>query len=432
MWQFLYELGLFVAKSVIIILFIVFVLTLVAKVIREAKATTTKSKKDSILQFIDYKEKKRIIVEKLDEVLVDEIHQKLMQKLVIKFAKKLRQSMKADARLTLLANKEKEQQKEKKAYLKDDNTKQLSTEENKELENQTKEDIIKELKTSIGKELAKQATEELVSSATKDFVVEYNDEEFILKTNMLFIVDFEGSPMVPEMKDLRKTIDIITDRSGEGDAVLLRLKSPGGTVNGYGLCAAQLERLKKKGIKLIVAVDEVAASGGYMMAVVADKIVAAPFAYIGSIGVVCEFPNFNRLMKKHNVDYEQITAGEYKRTLGQFSENTPEGREKFKQQLEDIHLAFKNHVKENRPNVDIDKVATGEHWIAKDAINLGLVDEIMTSDECLEQMLDQYNKVILVKVIEPKQKGLLGIINDRAQLTDFCASLIKKFTEPKV
>ena len=206
----------------------------------------------------------------------------------------------------------------------------------------------------------------------------------------LYVINFSGDVEASYLKHLVKKIDAILDVATDKDEVILNLKSPGGLVNAYGLASAQLARIREKGIKLTVCVDEVAASGGYLMACVANKIVAAPFAYIGSIGVVASLPNFHRLLDKYDVDYEQITAGQYKRTVTMFGENTDEGREKFKQELEDIHNRFKQVVTNYRPQLQdkIDDVATGEHWLAKDALNLGLVDEIATSDSYIARRID--------------------------------------------
>ena len=126
-----------------------------------------------------------------------------------------------------------------------------------------------------------------------------------------------------------------------------------------------------------------AASGGYMMACVADKIIAAPFAIVGSIGVIAQLPNFNRLLDKHGVDFELMKAGELKRTVTMFGKNTDEDRAHFNEQLEDTHDLFKDFVKENRPVLEIDKVATGEHWLATRGVDLNLVDELLTSDDYL-------------------------------------------------
>ncbi|EGZ7035818.1 protease SohB, partial [Cronobacter sakazakii] len=164
---------------------------------------------------------------------------------------------------------------------------------------------------------------------------------------------------------------------------LVRLESPGGVVHGYGLAASQLQRLRERQIPLTIAVDKVAASGGYMMACVANNIVAAPFAIIGSIGVVAQIPNFNRLLKRNDIDIELHTAGQYKRTLTLLGENTEEGREKFREDLNETHHLFKEFVHSMRPSLDIDAVATGEHWYGVQAKEKGLVDEISTSDDLI-------------------------------------------------
>jgi len=200
-------------------------------------------------------------------------------------------------------------------------------------------------------------------------------------TSRLFVIDFDGDVEASAVTNLREEISAIISAASSNDRVLIRLESPGGMVHSYGLAASQLTRIKAANLKLIIAVDQVAASGGYMMACVADEIVAAPFAVVGSIGVVAELPNFHRLLKHNKVDYEQHTAGEYKRTLTMLSENTDAAREKFKKELEDTHELFKQFITSNRPSLDIDKVATGEHWYGTQALELGLIDKIQTSDD---------------------------------------------------
>lgn len=197
----------------------------------------------------------------------------------------------------------------------------------------------------------------------------------------LFVLDYNGDVKASGNEALRREIDAVLDCATAEDEVVLRLTSPGGMVNTYGLASSELVRVRERGIHLTICVDEVAASGGYLMACVGEKIIAAPFAYIGSIGVVMSLPNFNKVLKKHDVDYEQITAGKYKRTVTVLGENTKEGIEKTKNELEAVHMRFKAVVKRYRPQLDIEKIATGEHWLAEDARELGLVDEIMTSDD---------------------------------------------------
>ena len=218
----------------------------------------------------------------------------------------------------------------------------------------------------------------------------------------LYVIDFKGSMDAHEVGALREEISAILSVAQAGDEVLLRLESPGGMVHGYGLAAAQLTRLKDKGIKLTAVVDKVAASGGYMMACVADKIVAAPFAIIGSIGVVAQIPNIHRLLKKNDIDVELHTAGEYKRTLTLLGENTDEGREKFKQDLNETHLLFKSFVHKYRPELDIDSVATGEYWYGTDAVDKGLIDEVGVSDDWLISRINDFEVLSVQYILKKK------------------------------
>jgi len=218
----------------------------------------------------------------------------------------------------------------------------------------------------------------------------------------LYVLDFKGSMDAHEVTSLREEITAVLAVATPQDEVLLRLESPGGVVHGYGLASSQLARLTQAGIRLTVAVDKVAASGGYMMACVADRIVAAPFAIIGSIGVVAQIPNFSRLLKKSNIDVELHTAGQYKRTLTLFGENTEEGREKFREDLNETHVLFKEFVHEHRPSLDIDSVATGEHWFGTQAREKGLVDAIGTSDDLLIAEMKNH-EVIAVRYARRKR-----------------------------
>ena len=234
------------------------------------------------------------------------------------------------------------------------------------------------------------------------------------------MLDFKGDISASETTALREEISAIINVAKVDDEVLLRLESPGGVVHGYGLAASQLARLKQKGIKLTVAVDKVAASGGYMMACVADKIVSAPFAIIGSIGVVAQIPNIHRLLKKHDVDVDVMTAGEFKRTVTVLGENTEKGKQKFQAELEETHQLFKQFVAQNRPHLDVDKVATGEHWFGQQALALQLVDELATSDDIiLEKMKDKsviavkykVKKPLLQKIGKQAEESIEGIIH---------------------
>lgn len=218
----------------------------------------------------------------------------------------------------------------------------------------------------------------------------------------LFVLDFNGDVHANAVNALRKEITALLSIAKPNDEVLLKLESPGGVVHGYGLAASQLQRLKAKNIPLTVAVDKVAASGGYMMACVADKIVSAPFAVIGSIGVVAQVPNIHRLLKKHDIDVDVMTAGEYKRTVTLVGENTEKGKQKFQQELEETHDLFKQFVTQHRPQLNIDKIATGEHWFGQQALALNLVDEIATSDDLLVKAVED-KEIIELKYKEKKK-----------------------------
>ncbi len=204
----------------------------------------------------------------------------------------------------------------------------------------------------------------------------------------IFVLDFHGDMRASAVASLREEITALLGQATPQDEVVVRLESGGGMVHSYGLAASQLDRIRRKGIPLTACVDKVAASGGYMMACVANRVIAAPFALVGSIGVLAQLPNFHRLLRKHDIDFEQVTAGEYKRTLTVFGENTEQGREKFREDLQEIHDHFKAYVKSHREQVDIEKVATGEVWLGNRALELGLVDELMTSDEYLGSRVD--------------------------------------------
>jgi serine protease SohB len=199
----------------------------------------------------------------------------------------------------------------------------------------------------------------------------------------VFVLDFKGDLLATAVESLREEVNAVVSVAGTGDEVVLRLESPGGAAHSYGLAASQLVRLKSRGVKLTVCVDKVAASGGYMMACVADQILTAPFAVLGSIGVAAPLPNAHRLLERHGIDYEEVTAGEYKRTVSYLGKITDKGKQKFQEQIDDMHRLFKEFVRQNRPAVDVEQVATGEHWYGLRAIELGLANAVATSDDYL-------------------------------------------------
>jgi len=218
----------------------------------------------------------------------------------------------------------------------------------------------------------------------------------------VYVLDFDGDLQASKVDHLRNEITAILTSVRDQDEVLVRIESPGGMVHGYGLAASQLERIRARKIRLVTAVDKVAASGGYLMASVSDHIIAAPFALVGSIGVVAQIPNVHRLLKKHDVDVEVLTAGKYKRTLTVFGENTDQGRAKFVEELEDVHALFQEFVQANRPQVSIEEIATGEAWYGRRALEHRLVDELSTSDAYLTKACDDAD-VYEVRWIEHKK-----------------------------
>lgn len=234
--------------------------------------------------------------------------------------------------------------------------------------------------------------------------------------NKIFILRFNGDVKASATDDLRETITAILLTAKETDQVLVCLESGGGLVNAYGFAASQLQRIRDANIHLTIAIDKIAASGGYMMACVANQIIAAPFSIIGSIGVVAQIPNFHRLLKKHDVDFEQLTAGEYKRTLTMFGENTKEGRNKLQSEIEETHELFKTFIKAHRPHIDLETVATGEYWFATQCLQKNLVDKLQTSDDYLLSMKKEFDLYELdYKIKQPLSKRITSFIQHTKQ-----------------
>lgn len=270
------------------------------------------------------------------------------------------------------------------------------------------EDTIVDLKRSLLNKDELKAFDKNLKKELKQEVKKDSKNKDKKRPNM-FVVSFDGGVYANEVESLREEISAIISIAQPGDKVLIKLESPGGVVHGYGLASSQIARLRNADIEVIASVDKVAASGGYMMACVANKIISAPFAIIGSIGVVAQLPNFNKLLKKHDVEIEQHTAGNFKRTLTMLGENTDEAREKFKQELADTHILFKDFVSEYRPQLDIEKVATGEHWYGKQALDLKLVDELSTSDDFVLNAVKEHTLYKVEYKIKQKLAEKLGV-----------------------
>lgn len=244
-----------------------------------------------------------------------------------------------------------------------------------------------------------------------------------------FVIPFMGDIRASTVAQLSEAVNMVLTLATPKDEIVVTLDSPGGVVNGYGLCAAQLARIRAQGIPLTIIVDKVAASGGYLMAALGNKILAAPFALVGSIGVLAQLPNFHRFLKHHNIDFEQLSAGEFKRTLTMFGENTHKGRDKMQQELEDIHSHFKSYIQHYRPQLDLAKVATGEYWLGLHALDLGLIDGISTSDDYLLSLKDSH---ALFEISHQRPKPLMEKVVQGAQnmIQECLMTLRKKDTEP--
>lgn len=269
-------------------------------------------------------------------------------------------------------------------------------EELEEMKQQLEEAVLDrdELKALIKEEKKKEKAERKARKKQKPTADE-------ARRKRVYVLDFDGDIRASDVEPMREEISAVLTLAEPEDEVVVRLESGGGMVHSYGLASSQLERIKRKQVPLTICVDQVAASGGYMMACLGDRVLAAPFAIVGSIGVIAQLPNFHRLLKKNDIDYEVLTAGEYKRTLTMFGQNTDKGRQKFLEELEDTHELFKEFVSEYRPSVDIDKVATGEVWFGKRAIDANLVDELITSDEYLTEACENAD-VYVVRYEEKK------------------------------
>ncbi|WXL27977.1 protease SohB [Ectopseudomonas mendocina] len=256
----------------------------------------------------------------------------------------------------------------------------------------------KEQLKAAGKAEAKAAKLEKKAGATKPRV---------------YVLDFEGDIKASATESLRHEITAVLSMATPADEVVVRLESGGGMVHSYGLASSQLARIRQAGVPLTICIDKVAASGGYMMACIGNRIMSAPFAVLGSIGVVAQMPNIHRLLKKHDIDVEVLTAGEFKRTLTVLGENTEKGREKFQEDLETTHELFKGFVAQYRPQLDIEKIATGEVWLGMAAKEKQLVDELKTSDEYLAErakVAELYHLHFAQKKTLQERVGIVGSV----------------------
>ncbi|KAL7534110.1 hypothetical protein ACHAWF_004724 [Thalassiosira exigua] len=174
----------------------------------------------------------------------------------------------------------------------------------------------------------------------------------------LFVTRFPGDVTASQLNELREEVTGILRASQPRDEALLILQSGGGTVTGYGLAAAQLQRFKANGMKLTV------------------------------IGVISEIPNAYDRLKKEGIEFQTVTAGKYKRTVTPTKKVTKEDLAKSTEDIQEIFDLFKSFVASQRPQLDIEDVATGDTWFGEDALEKGLCDELAAADDVLLEFAD--------------------------------------------
>lgn len=230
------------------------------------------------------------------------------------------------------------------------------------------------------------------------------------KLKPLAVLTFVGDIGAKQYKSFGQLIDEVIINKSEIDEVVVVVNSPGGAVSPYGNVYSQMERVRDAGLKLTVCIDVVAASGGYLMSLPAHKIIAAPFSMVGSVGVMAFVPNLRGLLEDYNINPRTFTAGKYKRTVSLTDEATEEEVEKFKQQLNAIHRLFLEAVKKYRKDVKMEVVETGEHWTARESVELGLglVDDIATSQQYLLEANRDRDLIILSQKRGFWEGGLLS------------------------
>lgn len=283
--------------------------------------------------------------------------------------------------------------------LKNKNSKNITI----ELINDNLEEQAYQIRTSLLKD-------EELKNEKKRFKKSLKDSKKTELKPYAYVLNFlEGDVKASGVEQFREEITNLLLVAKKEEEVIINVESPGGIVHGYGLAAAQIIRLRDFGLKVTICIDKIAASGGYMMACTGHQIISAPFAIIGSVGVVAQVPNFHRLLKKNDVDFKEYTAGDFKRTVSLFGEVTEKGEKKFTEQLEATHVLFKNFVAKYRPQLDVEKIATGEYWFGEDAIKLKLVDHLGTSDDYI---LNKIKTHTVVKLTIEKKPSFSEKISD--------------------
>ena len=219
-------------------------------------------------------------------------------------------------------------------------------------------------------------------------------------------------------------------------AIAISINSPGGSPVQSHLIYSYIKTLAKKNKKkVLVFAEDVAASGGYLIACAGDEIYANSSSIIGSIGVISASFGFQDAIKKIGIQRRVYTAGKNKSTLDPFVEEKDEDIERLKKIQLELHSDFINVVKESRASklIDIEKnnTFTGEFWSGSTSLKIGLIDGVGNAEQVLKEKFGE--DVIIKKLEKPKGfiakklsasidsqvDGIASILEERAQWQKF-------------
>ncbi|WP_343192796.1 S49 family peptidase [Buchnera aphidicola (Taiwanaphis decaspermi)] len=217
-----------------------------------------------------------------------------------------------------------------------------------------------------------------------------NQKNVYNKKSNLYILDYNDKIKKNKIKKLREEISSIILVAKKNDEVLLRLENTSDIVYEYGLVIAQLQRLRKKGIKLIISIDKIVSNGGYIIACVADHISASPFSIIGPINIVVNIPNIDKYTQTSNLNNQLNDCNTFTK-LTLIKNNTKIYVNKIFNKLDIKKYIRNSFIKDMRPSLNLNKIFNQNYWIGENAINEKLIDSINTSDDILFSKKDTHN-----------------------------------------